>query len=94
MIGITFEELYDYLSSNHEIEFSYHGVLYSIEPASDDGIRFVIWRCDDHAEIICSSKESQEKTVNDAIENLLSQKCFDGESFLDIEDDVIVDTVF
>lgn len=94
MSGITHEDLYDFLANNHEVEFSYHGGIYSIEPTSDNGIRFEIWRCDDNAEVICSGKADIGETVKEILDNLFSEKCFSGKSFFDIEDDVIVDTVF
>ncbi len=94
------KELCDSLAHNDEIEFTYRGNSYTIEPGGKkaDTI-FSIWKSasamDSEAEIICELSGNPDEEVNeDLINKFLKIKCFDGLSFLDIEADVIVEAVY
>ncbi len=95
MTGITINELYDYLSSGHEISFIYNGSEFSIEPDKDNSSSYVtIWDCGNNARCLCRCIVSDRNNKKEAIDNLLSAKCFDGKSFMEIEKDVIVDVIY
>lgn len=95
MIGITMEELYDVLAHNHEVEFTYSGDSYTIEPSSIGGKdSFVLWR--EHGAITCLNRTARKENekIQDLITRFLNDKCFDGRSFLEIEKDITVETIF
>ena len=89
MKGITIYELYDFLLYNHEIEFSYNDTLFSMEPHFDgSNSYFAIWNCTDGGKCIGKTLRSGFKD-NEAIEQLLNIKCFEGKTFMEIENDVV-----
>lgn len=96
MIGITIEELYDYLINRHEIEFTYNGTVYSIEP-DKEGNRsyFTIWKCDEvNPRCLCRCEISPENNLTSIIDDFLNTRCFNGKSFMDIEKDVDVTVIY
>lgn len=76
----------------HEAEFLFRGRRYSIEPERHDHSLFVrIWECSETLPT-CISETSVESL--DDFERLFSAKCFDGNSFYEIESEVTVECVF
>ena len=95
MTGINFAELYDFIEHNHEIEFTYRQEEYTIEPAGDrDSVIFDIWKYGEKSARICRVSKDADSEIRFTIDRLLNQKCFYGKSFMEIEQEVTVDTIF
>lgn len=99
MIGTTMEELKQYLKSNREIEFSYQGFQYTIEPGGiGTNTLFSVWKSKSDtntADCIYEYTTSPDMIIEDEIINdFLNMKCFNGKSFLEIEAEVTVDIIF
>lgn len=97
MQGVSMNELYELISNNHEAEFEYNGTTFVLQPeVNDDKAYLVIWDCTPDAEK-CIAKQEVEmegnipRTIIDAV---LSEKCFDGKSFLEVEKDITVTVIF
>lgn len=93
MNGIKMSEFYELISHCHEAEFEYEGTTYVLQPeVKGDMAYLVIWDCTPHAEK-CIARE--EIAIDGdiplkKIDAILSQKCFRGKSFLDIQKGVTV----
>lgn len=97
MQGISLPELYKVVSDSHDAEFCYNGVTYVLQTESDDSNSFlVIWDCTPGAPA-CIAKHSipdQNTIPKSVIDRILNDKCFDGKSFMEIEQDVTVDVIY
>ena len=81
MNGIKMDELQELISHCHEAEFEYIDTTYVLQPKVNEGKAYlVIW---DWGNI--------PQAVIDAV---LSDKCFDGKSFLEIEKDITVTVIY
>jgi hypothetical protein len=97
MNGIKMDELYELISHCHEAEFEYKGRTYVLQPEANDGKAYlVIWDCTvDSEKCICKHEIDAEGDIpRAAIDAVLSDKCFEGKSFLEIEKDVTVTVIF
>ena len=98
MTGITFDELIDYLMNNHEIEFTYNNSTYIIQPeASDDTHWLTIYTAEKDTGNQCIAKletPSNLTYAKDIISTLLSINCFNGKSFMEIEKEVHISTIY
>ena len=98
MIGMTMDELCDFISHNHEAEFTYNGISYVIQPEETQGAAYLtIWRCDNEEGVCICRHLIPVKEVgipSDVIDKVLNEKCFEGKSFRDIAIDITVETVF
>ncbi len=97
MNGIKMDELLDLISHKHEAEFEYKNKTYVLQPeVKDKKAYLVIWDVTPDQEK-CIAK--QDIPIKGAIpikeiDAVLSQKCFDGNSFLDIEKDITVTYIY
>lgn len=97
MSGITMDELYELISHNHEAEFEYQGTTYVLQPeVKDKETYLVIWNCTpDNAHCIARYEVPPEGDIpREIIDNVLSEKCFDGKSFLEIEGAITVTVIY
>ncbi len=97
MQGITMKELRELISHYHDAEFEYKGITYVLQPEVNDGKTYlVIWNCTpDSAKCICKHEIGDCKDIPQAvIDAVLTDKCFDGKSFLEIEKDVTVTVIY
>ena len=95
MSGITLDELYDSLASNHEIEFTYQGYTYSIEPDENDGkFYLIIWQCLETPKCLFKQEIFNKNDAVPDIDKMLNEPIFEGSSFFNIEKDIHVDTVY
>lgn len=97
MQGVTMHELYELISYCHEAEFEYKGTTYVLQPEENDGKAYlVIWDCTpDAAKCIARHEISGMGDIpREVIDAVLSEKCFDGKSFLEIEQDVTVTVIY
>lgn len=96
MIGIKLDELIELVSYNHEAKFEYDGKTYVLQPEVDeDGNAFwVIWDCSPDGICICKHRIPQDGDIpQECIDTVLSEKCFNGKSFLEIEKDITVTVI-
>lgn len=97
MKGINLDELYEFLSYSREIEFEYNGKNYALQPEVHDGIAYLlIWDCDDN-DADCLVKRKLPKwgdVPREVIDDVLNTKCFNGKSFLEVEQDIEVTIIF
>ena len=97
MQGISMGELYELVSHNHDAEFDYNGTTYVLQPEFDDGRTYlVIWDCTPDAAKCISKHEVGDwgEIPRSVIDAVLSDKCFDGKSFSEIEQDVTVTVIY
>ena len=95
MRGTSWEELVEWLSHGHEVEFIYRETPYVIQPEEDNGKAFlVIWRLGDSAVCICKQDVPMHGDIPlECIDTVLCEKCFDGKSFREIEQDAEVTSI-
>ncbi len=97
MIGMNFDELYERISHCHEVEFEYDGITYVLQPEVDDGRAYlVIWNCTPNsAKCISKHEINVDGDIPLAIvDAVLSDKCFNGKSFLEIAQEVTVSVIY
>jgi hypothetical protein len=97
MNGIKMTELYELISHNHEAEFEYDGTTYVLQPEVNDGKSYlVIWDCTpDSAKCICKHEIGDWGDIpQSVIDAVLSEKCFNGKSFIEIEKDITVTVIY
>ena len=96
MNGIELNELYELVSHCHEAEFEYDGTTYVLQPEVNEGNAYlVIWDCTpDAAKCIAKCEITMNGDIpQDAIVAVLSEKCFDGKSFFEIQQDITVTVI-
>lgn len=97
MNGIKMNELYELVSHYHEAEFEYNGTTYMLQPEVNDGkVYLVIWDCTPNA-AKCIAKhqiETDGDIPQNIIDSILSEKCFDGKSFFEIEKNITVTVIY
>lgn len=97
MNGIKMNELYELISHGHEAEFEYDGVTYVLQPEENDSKTYlVIWDCTpDAAKCIAKHVIDGERDIqHSVIDAVLSEKCFNGKSFVDIEQEITVTVIY
>lgn len=96
MNGIKMNNFCELISQCHEAEFEYKGTTYILQPeVNDDKAYLVIWDCTPNAEKCIARQEiamSGDIPQKD-IDAVLSQKCFTGKSFYNIQDEVTVTNI-
>ena len=97
MNGIKMSELYELISRGHEAEFEYDGTTYMLQPEVDDGKTYlVIWDCTpDAAKCIAKHENGDKGTISQSvIDAVLSEKCFDGKTFKEIEREITITMIY
>ncbi len=97
MIGIKINELYELISHCHEAEFKYDGTTYVLQPEINDNKSYlVIWDCTpDKAKCIAKHEICVDGNIpQSVIDAVLSEKCFNGKSFLEIEKMIEVTVIY
>lgn len=97
MRGITINELKELISHRHDAEFEYRGTTYVLQSETNDGkLYLVIWDCTpDKEKCIVKHETSTKSDISQSvIDAVLSEKCFDGKSFLEIEKDIVVTVIY
>jgi len=97
MNGIKMGELCELISHGHEAEFEYNGTTYMLQPEVKDNRNFlVIWDCTQDA-AKCIAKHEIDDGGNipqSVIDAVLSEKCFNGKSFMEIEHGITVTVIY
>ena len=96
MIGVKMDELRELISHSHEAEFEYNGTTYVLQPEISEGKAWlVIWDISANGKCICKHEIPEKGDIpQEIIDKVLSEKCFCGQSFLDIEKDVTVTVIY
>lgn len=97
MQGITKNELYALISHWHEAEFEYNGTIYVLQPDVNNNKTYLaIWDCTPDAEKCIAQHEIKMEgdIPQPVIDAVLSEKCFHGKSFMDIEKDITVTVIY
>ncbi|MBR3628761.1 MAG: hypothetical protein IKN42_07985 [Elusimicrobia bacterium] len=98
MEGTSLEELYELIANQHDAEFTYKSEDYVLQLESKDGKSYlVIWENSDTHDNRCLCRyetPSFHDIPKKIIDAVLSEKCFDGKSFLEIEKDITVTCIF
>lgn len=85
------------ISHYHDAEFEYNGTTYVLQPeVNDDKTYLVIWDCTPNA-AKCIAKheiENEGDIPQSVIDVVLSEKCFNGKSFMEIEKLVTVTVIY
>ena len=90
-------ELNELISHSHEAEFEYNGTTYVLQPEVDgDKEYLVIWDCTPNAEkcIVKQEIATDGDIPQEVIDAVLTQKCFNGKSFLEVEQDITVTVIY
>ena len=95
MNGIKMNELIDLISQFHEAEFTYDGKTYVLQPEVDREKEYLtIWSCSEPA-CICRYETNEHNIIpKDVIDKVLSEKCFYGRSFFEIEHEITVNVIY
>lgn len=96
MNGIKMEELYELISHCHEAEFEYDGITCVLQPEVNENKEYlVIWECTPNAEKCIAKHEikADGDIPREVIDDVLSERCFNGKSFLDIEKHITVTAI-
>lgn len=97
MQGITMNELHELIAHCHDAEFEYNGITYVLQPEVNDNKAYlVIWDCTpDAAKCITKHEIEIEGDISQSvIDAVLSEKCFNGKSFMEIEKDITVTVIY
>lgn len=97
MQGITMNEFYELISHFHDAEFEYNGTTYVLQPEVNNSKAYlVIWDCTPNAEKCIAKHEidAEGDIQQSVIDAILSEKCFNGKSFLEIEKEIEVTVIF
>ena len=105
-LGIELEELIDLLPTGHEAVFHFDGKEYIIQPeCTDDSEDLVLYQSEPEIVYLCripipaeNSKETSEGirygVGKDPVEKILTHKCIDGKSFMDLIKEIHVEEIF
>ncbi len=97
MNGIKIDQFHELISHCHEAEFEYSVTTYVLQPeVNDNRIYLVIWNCaTDAAKYIAKHEIKSEGNIPPSvIDAVLSEKCFNGKSFMEIEKLVTVTVIY
>ena len=97
MQGITMNELYELISHCHDAEFEYSGITYVLQPEVNGNKAYLgIRDCTpDAAKCIAKHEiESDGDIPQSVIDAVLSEKCFNGKSFKEIEQEITVTVIY
>lgn len=96
MTGVTMDELRELVNWEHDAEFTWEDKTYVLQPEYNEAGRFlVIWIIEPEARCICSYPVPEKGDIPlDVIDQVLNENCFEGKSFMEIEDGVTVDYIY
>ena len=97
MNGIKMDELRELISHCHDAEFEYNGTTYVLQPEVNDNKAYlVIWDCTpDAAKCIVKHEIGAYGDIpQSVIDAVLSEKCFNGKSFMEIEQKITVTAIY
>ena len=88
MKGINIKNFVESLETAHELEFSYNGNVYVIQPIKEDDQHYLVaylWKDLENCGCIAQEKSLRVCGIEkEVIEKVLNTKCFEGKSFFEI----------
>ena len=95
MQGISMTELYERIMYSHEVEFIYDNATYVLQPIENDEKAWLIIDCLNTSKRICQHEIPISGNIpQPVIDAVLSEKCFHGKSFMDIEQEITVTVIY
>lgn len=95
MQGISMQELCERIKYSHEAEFIYDGETYILQPIATDERAWLIIDCIDTSKRLCQHEIPMRGNIPQSdIDAVLSEKCFNGKSFMEIEQYVTVTVIY
>lgn len=95
MQGISMTELCERIMYSHEAEFIYDRATYILQPIANDEKAWLIIDCIDTSKRLCQHEIPISGNIpKSAIDAVLSEKCFNGKSFMEIEQEVTVTVIY
>ena len=96
MTGLNMQDFKEALKGNHEIEFLYKDKEFVNQPEKrGESAYLVIWQSGNNAICIAERLLPGDGQISDEdIDFLLSQRCFAGQSFSDVERDIVISLVY
>ncbi len=88
-------ELCELIKYSHEAEFIYNGATYILQPIAADEKAWLIIDCVDSSKRLCQHEIPMSGNIPlPIIDSVLSEKCFNGKSFMEIEKDISVTVIY
>lgn len=88
-------ELCERIKYCHEAEFIYDGATYMLQPIATDEEAWLVIDSIDTSERLCQHEIPINGIVPQfIIDVILSEKCFNGKSFIEIEQDITVTVIY
>ena len=95
MQGISMAELCERIKYSHEAEFIYDGATYILQPIVTDERAWLIIDCVDTSKRLCRHEIPMSGSIPQSdIDAVLSEKCFNGKSFMEIEQEITVTVIY
>lgn len=95
MHGTSMAELYERIMHSHEAEFTYNGATYMLQPIATDEKAWLVLDCIDTSKRLCQHEIPMNGNIpQSCIDAVLSKKCFNGKSFLEIEQEITVTVIY
>lgn len=97
MKGIKIGKFCKLISYCHEAEFEYNGTTYMLQPEVNNGKAYlVIWDCTPNSTKCIAKHEitMSGDIPQSIIDKILSEKCFNGKSFMEIEKNITVTAIY
>jgi hypothetical protein len=90
-MGIELSELIDMLAQNHEAEFMWNDMEYMIQPVDD---HIILYRSSPDLCDLCKITLSGSNLVGeDIVRKLLNEKCFNGKSFMELQNEITITVI-
>ena len=90
--GINIKNFVESLETAHELEFSYNGNVYVIQPIKENGKHYLVaylWKGLENCGCIAQAESLREHGLEkEVIDKVLNTKCFEGKSFFEIYEDI------
>lgn len=95
MQGMSMNEFYERIMYLHEAEFIYDKATYIIQSVADDEKAWLVIDCVDTSERLSRYEIPMHGAIpKPVIDAVLSKKCFNGKSFLEIEHEITVTVIY
>ena len=94
--GYSIDELYDWVSHFHDVEFMYDGAVYMLQLERQDGVDYLTIRDDSPGRGRCKAKHETDKdgdVPRAVLDAVLSQPCFGGKTFLEVEGEITITAI-
>ena len=95
MQGISMTELCERIMHLHEAEFIYDGATYILQPIANNEKAWLVMDCVDTSKRLYRHEIPMHGDIpQSVIDAVLSEKCFNGKSFMEIEQKITVTAIY